>query len=93
MTSGTTLGTCSADPSSGKQWGEKVPKIKSTILGVPIITSIVYWGLYWGPRIMGNYQIQHMAVSKLAELKFDVHDDVNVQCPLMFLATDRYAIH
>ena len=24
---------------------------------VPIIRTIVYWGLYWGPLILGNYQI------------------------------------
>ena len=26
-------------------------------LGVPIIRIIVYWGLYWGPLILGNYHI------------------------------------
>ena len=25
--------------------------------GVPIIRTIVYWGLYWGPLILGNYHI------------------------------------
>ena len=25
-----------------------------TFLGVPIIRTEVYWGLYWGPQIMGN---------------------------------------
>ena len=30
-------------------WG--FPKIRSTILGVPIIRTIVFWGLYWGPLI------------------------------------------
>ena len=24
---------------------------------IPIIRIIVYWGLYWGPPIMGNYQL------------------------------------
>ena len=24
-------------------------------MGVPIIRTIVYWGLYWGPLILGNY--------------------------------------
>ena len=33
------------------------PKIRGTILGVPIIRTIVFWGLYWGPPILGNYQI------------------------------------
>ena len=26
-----------------------------TLLGVPIIMTIVFWGLYWGPPILGNY--------------------------------------
>ena len=30
-------------------WG--LPKIRGTILGVPIIRTIVFWGLYWGPLI------------------------------------------
>ena len=25
--------------------------------GGPIIRTIVYWGLYWGPPILGNYHI------------------------------------
>ena len=33
------------------------PKTGGTILGVPIIRIIVFWGLYWGPFILGNYQI------------------------------------
>ena len=24
-------------------------------MGVHIIRTIVYWGLYWGPLILGNY--------------------------------------
>ena len=32
------------------------PKIGSTILGVPIKRTIVFWCLYWGPTILGNYQ-------------------------------------
>ena len=35
----------------------KVPKIRGTVLGVPIIRIIVYWGLHWGPLILGNYQM------------------------------------
>ena len=33
------------------------PKIRGTISGVPIIRIIIYWGLYWGPLILGNYHI------------------------------------
>ena len=25
------------------------------LFGVPIIRTIVFWGLYWGPLILGNY--------------------------------------
>ena len=42
------------EPSKVK-WG--FPKIMGTILGVPIIRIIVFWGLYWGSLILGNYQI------------------------------------
>ena len=37
------------------KWG--FPKIRGTILGVPIIRTILYWGLYWVPPILGNYQM------------------------------------
>ena len=36
-------------------WG--FPKIRCTLLGVPIIRTIVFWGLYWGPLILGNYHM------------------------------------
>ena len=36
-------------------WG--FPKIGGTFLGVPIIRIIVFWGLYWGPLILGNYHL------------------------------------
>ena len=36
-------------------WG--LPKISGTILGVPIIRTTVFWGLYWGLPILGNYHI------------------------------------
>ena len=29
-----------------------------TFLGVPIIRTIVFWGLYWGPLILGNYHME-----------------------------------
>ena len=31
------------------------PKIRGTLLGVPITRIAVYWGLYWDPFISGNY--------------------------------------
>ena len=36
-------------------WGFLI--IRGTILGVPIIRIIVYWGLYWGTLILGNYHV------------------------------------
>ena len=33
------------------------PKIRGTNSGVPIIRIIIYWGLYWGPLILGNYHV------------------------------------
>ena len=41
-------------------WG--CPKIRGTFLGVPIIRIIVFWGLYWGPLILGNYQLPHINI-------------------------------
>ena len=35
------------------------PKIGGTILGVPIIRTIVFLGLYWSPFILGNYHIDY----------------------------------
>ena len=26
-------------------------------MGVPIIRTLIFWGLYWGPPILGNYQM------------------------------------
>ena len=37
-------------------WG--FPKIRDTFLGVPIIRTIVYLGLYWGLLILGNYHVE-----------------------------------
>ena len=36
-------------------WG--FPKTLGTFLGVPIIRTIVCWGLDWGPPILGNYHM------------------------------------
>ena len=57
-------------PRSSPQGGKWDPKFKTgseaqngdfpklgTCLGVPIIRIIVFWDLYWGPPILGNYQI------------------------------------
>ena len=36
-------------------WG--FPKIRGTLLRVLIIWIIVFWGLYWGLPIKGNYHV------------------------------------
>ena len=51
-------------------WG--FPKIRGTFLGVPLIRIIVFWGLYWGPLILGNYHIICNSNSSS-----DVHDSDN----------------
>ena len=33
------------------------PKLEGIFLGVPIVRTRVYWGLYWGTLILGNYHI------------------------------------
>ena len=35
------------------------PKIRGTLLGVPMIRILLSWGLYWGSPILGNYHIVH----------------------------------
>ena len=36
-----------------------------TFLGVPIIRTIVFWGLYWGPLVLGNYHITTMMENQI----------------------------
>ena len=31
------------------------PKIRGTFLGIPIIRIVVFWGLDWGPLVLGSY--------------------------------------
>ena len=38
----------------------RFPKIRGTLLGIPIIRNILFWGLYWGPLISGNYHIVNL---------------------------------
>ena len=37
------------------------PKIRGTVLGVSTARTIAYWGLYWGPLILGNYHVSSVA--------------------------------
>ena len=39
-------------------WG--FPKIRGTFW-VPIRRTIIFWGLYWGPAISGNYHLERTA--------------------------------
>ena len=46
--------------SSGLSLGFRIwgfPKIMGTILGAPILRTIVHWGLYCGPPNLGNYHL------------------------------------
>ena len=45
--------TATGNPFSKKRG---FPKIRGTIFAVTIIRTIVFWGLYWGPLKLGNYQ-------------------------------------
>ena len=36
-------------------WG--FPRIRGTILKVPIVRTRIFWGLRWGPLILGNYHV------------------------------------
>ena len=36
------------------------PKLGVPLLGVPIVRTIIFWGLYWGPLILGNYHLNLM---------------------------------
>ena len=44
------------------------PKIRGTILGVPIVRTLVFLGLYWGPPILGKYQITTQKIAWTAVL-------------------------
>ena len=42
-------------------WG--FPKIRGTILEVPIIRIVIFGGLYWGTPILGNYHVYTMYIA------------------------------
>ena len=41
-----------------------------TLLGAPIVRTIVFWGLYWGPLILGNYHIVGTTERRVHEAVF-----------------------
>ena len=47
----------------------EIPKIRNTFLKVSIIRAIAIWGLYWGPPILGNYQITRIRTGIRYHLK------------------------
>ena len=36
------------------------PTIRGTIVGDPIVRIIIFWGLYWGPPILGTTMYVHL---------------------------------
>ena len=54
------------------------PKIRGTILGVPIIRTIVFWGLYWGPPIKGNYHVLRCILEILHGPKYFMPLEFNI---------------
>ena len=48
------------------------PKIRGTLLGVPIIRTIVFLGLYWGPLILGNYHIHNSHKQQQSRGKLEI---------------------
>ena len=55
----------------GRIWG--FPKNRGTILGVPVIRTIVFWGLYWDPLFMETtiyiYIYMHIHVRYLYQIR------------------------
>ena len=50
-------------------WG--FPKMMGTILGFSIIRTRVFWGLYWGPPILGNYHTSSFMIpNKNSDIPF-----------------------
>ena len=57
-------------------YGLGSPTIRGTFLGVPILRTLVFWGLYWGPPIWGNYPVSnHLINSLLAPIASEVCSD------------------
>ena len=53
------------------------PKLGVTFLGVPIIRTIVFWGLYWGPPFLGNYHmISYRYMSHVIKSRLEVHETI-----------------
>ena len=43
------------------------PKTRGAILGVPIMRTIVFGGLYWGPPTLGSYHLLYLGRVDLIE--------------------------
>ena len=44
------------------------PKIRDSFLGITIIRTIVSWGLYWGPLLLGNYPLLPTSTSTACKM-------------------------
>ena len=44
-------------------------------MGIPTIRIIVFWGLYWGPPVLGNYHMGYLIYCPLspATARFPFH--------------------
>ena len=59
------------------------PKLGGTLLAVPVIRIIKLGGLYWCPRIFGNYHIsdrQMLGQSRVMDRELRVLQDVKKSC-------------
>ena len=59
------------------------------MMGVFIIRTIVFWGLHWGPPILGKYHINHSLLSQVSALMTPIklHYIIPSIAPLMDFRT------
>ena len=73
-------GEAGTGPRGIQEWKWVFPKIRGTILGVPVIRTIVFWALYWGPPILGKYQMVWVTVQK--QISEGCHNHENRPCAM-----------
>ena len=56
---------------------EGFPKLGIPFLWVPIIRTIVFWGLYWGSLVLGNYHI-YIYMYMRCELSGAMSDNIDL---------------
>ena len=52
-----------------------ISKIRGTFLRVPIMRTLVFWGLHWGPLILGNYHLKFIDSRQCLDLASGVLED------------------